>query len=89
LLAAYCRAILLERKAAAHLAERGHVSIDNRPNAWVAIQRDAIKTMTTLARVLRLSPMARKSHQEHPGKPVTMNYYDRMRLVESDGADAE
>jgi phage terminase small subunit len=83
LLVAYCRAVLLERAAAERLACDGHVSSDNKPSAWVAIQRDATKTMTTLARVLRLSPMARKSHQERPGRPQQMSYYERMALEDS------
>src|SRR6478672_9850250 len=38
LICSYARAILLEREAAAHLAAQGHVSIDNKPSAWLGIQ---------------------------------------------------
>ncbi len=90
LLVAYCRAILLEREAAERLATRGYVTIDNRPSAWLAVMAQANKSMLSLARALKLTPTARRPSALRAGKPVTMNYYDRMRLEESgDEADAE
>jgi phage terminase small subunit len=67
LLVAYCRAILLEREAAEHLATHGRVSLDNKPSAWLAIQAQATKSMLSLSRALKLSPMARRPYQIRPG----------------------
>jgi phage terminase small subunit len=93
LLCSYVRAILLEREAAEHLATQGIVSVDNKPSAWLAVLAQANKSMLSLARALKLTPTARRPSASRAGKPVTMNYYDRMRLEESgdgDGAaDAE
>jgi phage terminase small subunit len=87
LLIAYCRQILLERAAARHLATQGIVSVDNKPNAWVAIQMQASEAMLQLSRALKLTPTARRPSASRAGKGVTMNYYDRMRLESSDEAD--
>jgi phage terminase small subunit len=87
LLIAYCRAILLEREAAEHLATEGHV-IDGKPNAWVGIQAQTSKTMLQLARALKLTPTARRPSASRAGKPQTLSYYERQALLESsDGAD--
>ena len=81
LICSYARAILLEREAAAHLAAQGHVSIDNKPSAWLGIQTQACKTMLSLARALKLTPTARRPSQSRAGKPQPpTSYYDRMRL---------
>jgi hypothetical protein len=77
LLSAYARAIMRERVAAEHLAQ-GVVSIDNKPSAWVAVQGQALKQVLSLARMLRLSPLARRPSQSRQGKPQQMSYYDIM-----------
>jgi phage terminase small subunit len=84
LLIAYVRAILLEREAAEHLATQGHVTVDNRPSAWVGIQTAASKTMLSLARALKLTPTARRPSASRAGKPVTTSYYDQMQLQEGE-----
>jgi phage terminase small subunit len=92
LLSAYVRAVVREREAAEHLATQGVVSIDNKLSSWVTVQAQALKQVMSLARMLRLTPLARRSNPSRPGKPVVMNYYDKMRLerlaqTESDDGD--
>lgn len=88
LLCSYVRAILLERLAAEQLAQ-GVVTYDNKPSAWLGVAAHASKQMLSLARALKLTPTARRPSASRAGKPVTMNYYDRMRIEDSDEADAE
>jgi phage terminase small subunit len=79
LLSAYCRAIVREREASEHLAH-GVVSIDNKLSSWVTVQAQALKQMMSLARMLKLTPLARRSNPSRPGKPQQLSYYDQMRL---------
>jgi phage terminase small subunit len=92
LLCVHVRAVLAEREAAEHLATQGRVSIDNKLSAWVTVQQQAIKTILSTSRALKLTPAARRPNPSRPGKPVMASYYDRMaaeRLAqtESDGGD--
>jgi phage terminase small subunit len=80
LLVAYCRAILLEREAAEHLATQGHVTVDNKPSAWFTIQMQAHRSMLQLARALKMTPTARRPSASRAGKPQQLSYYDQMRL---------
>jgi phage terminase small subunit len=80
LLSAYCRAVVREREAAEHLATQGVVSIDNKLSAWATVQAQALKQMLSLARMLKLTPLARRSNPSRPGKPQQLSYYDKMRL---------
>ena len=75
-----CRAILLEREAAEHLAAQGHVSIDNKPSAWLGIQPrrqdDAVARPGAEADADRAQAV-----QSRAGKPQPpTSYYDHMRL---------
>ena len=56
LLAAYCRAIVLERQASNALAVAGHVTEDGRVSPWMKVWEQANKAMLSLAHRLRLSP---------------------------------
>jgi phage terminase small subunit len=83
LLSAYCRAIVREREASEHLAQ-GVVSIDNKLSSWVIVQASALKQMLSLARMLKLTPLARRSNPSRPGKQQPMSYYDRMALEQQE-----
>ena len=50
LLAAYCRAIVLERQASNALAVAGHVTEDGRVSPWMKVWEQANKAMLSLAR---------------------------------------
>ena len=79
LLSTYVRAIVREREASEQLAQ-GVVSIDNKLSSWVTVQAQALKQMMSLARMLKLTPLARRSNPSRPGKPQQLSYYDQMRL---------
>jgi phage terminase small subunit len=51
-----------------------------RQKCWVTVQTQALKQMMSLARMLKLTPLARRSNPSRPGKPQPMSYYDQMRL---------
>jgi hypothetical protein len=53
------------------------------------VQAQALKQMMSLARMLKLTPLARRSNPSRPGRPQQLSYYEQMRLEQSDGADAE
>jgi hypothetical protein len=59
---------------------QGVVSIDNKLSSWVTVQAQALKQMMSLARMLKLTPLARRSNPSRPGKPQQLSYYDQMRL---------
>jgi hypothetical protein len=75
LLAAYCRAIVLERRSAAALAAGDAKAL--------ATWEKATKAMVALSMRLRLSPQARApNNPTRPAKPQqeAVSYYDRARL---------
>ena len=77
LLAAYARAIVQEKIAAGELA-RAYV-VDDRPSPWLQVWQASIRAVTTLARMLALSPGGRvpsKSPEAH--EPTS--YYSRLAL---------
>jgi len=76
--------VVREREASEHLAQ-GVVSIDNKLSSWVIVQAQALKQMLSLARMLKLTPLARRSNPSRPGKPQQLSYYDQMRLQQEDG----
>ena len=76
LLAAYARAVVLERRASAELALSGPVA-DGKPSPWLAVLAQASKSMLSLSRQLRLSPLSRSPTMKKPG-PVS--YYERAEL---------
>ena len=77
LLCAYARAVCLEQTASSELAAAGHV-IDGRPSAWLEILKTATRSMTTLARLLRLTPLARR--EQAPSVEERQSYYQRAAL---------
>jgi phage terminase small subunit len=81
LLSAYCRAVVREREASEHLATHGTVSIDNKLSSWSTVQVQAIKQVMALARMLKLTPLARRPNPLRPGKTAVMSYYDEMRMA--------
>jgi phage terminase small subunit len=84
LLSAYVGAVVREREAAEHLATQGVISIDNKLSSWVTVQTQALKQMLSLARMLKLTPLARRSNPSRPGKPQQLSYYDTMALQQED-----
>lgn len=88
LLSAYAASILIEREAAQKLAEQNLVTDSNKINAWVAVHHDAVKTMLSLARTLRVTPRARKPYQDQPSRASRQaSYYDLMNDGVGNGAD--
>src|SRR5262249_28598230 len=79
LVAAYARAIVAERTAAAKLAADpvwGAVA-----SPWLQIWTAKVRAMTTLGRMLSLNPAGRvPSLSLKPAEPVS--YYERMSLLE-------
>ena len=86
LLAAYSRACVLERVAAAELAAAGYVDAEGRPSGWHTILTQATRAMTTLSRILRLNPQSREPLAQQ--RQVT-SYYERMSLEGSKRDEAE
>ena len=48
------------------------------------VQASALKQMLSLARLLKLTPLARRSNPSRPGKPQRLSYYDTMALQQED-----
>jgi P27 family predicted phage terminase small subunit len=59
LLARYCEAVVLARRAAAALTSEGPV-IAGRTNPWLTVQEKAVRAMVSLSMRLRISPQARR-----------------------------
>jgi hypothetical protein len=81
LLAAYCRAIALERKSSLQLDDKAGLM------RW----ERATKAMVALSMRLRLSPQSRQANSSRPGaKPERpLSYYERQALEETgDGRSA-
>lgn len=85
LLISLVRATLAEHESALRLACDGYVTADNKPSPWVAVWGTASKTMLSLSRALRTSPLSRGPNPGRPSAPPQpMSYYDRQRLLEGD-----
>jgi phage terminase small subunit len=78
LLAAYCRAAALERRASDELAARGIVG--DRASPWLAVYAEAVRAVSTLTVRLRLGPKARQPDRRAatPGTPPS--YYDLQAM---------
>lgn len=87
LLAAYAKAVVAERVAAGELAAAYVVSSPNgdRPSPWLPIWQAKVRALTTLARMLALSPGGRVASK--PSEPQEVSYYTRQRLLESRSDD--
>jgi hypothetical protein len=77
LLAAYAKAIVAERVASGELAAA--YVVDDRPSPWLPIWQAKVRALTTLARMLSLSPGSRVA-----SKPAeadgSVSYYSRLTL---------
>jgi hypothetical protein len=77
LVVAYSRAIVQEKIAAGELA-RAYV-VNDKPSPWLPVWQASIRAVTTLARMLALSPGGRvPSKSLEVQEPVS--YYERMTL---------
>ena len=79
LLAAYCRAVEMEREAHRQLRENGHVT-GCKPSPWLGVLQQAMKAIGTLSMRLRLSPQGRSP--TNPKRSPPMSYYERMAINE-------
>ena len=81
LLCAYARAYADEIEAAERKQVEGAV-VDGKRSPWDAVQRDAAKSMGTLAGLLRLTPRARKPWSEPNSSRNTspVSAYERIRM---------
>ena len=77
LIAAYAKAIVQERIAAGELAAA--YVVDGKPSPWLPVWQASIRAVTTLARMLALSPGGRvPSRAPEAQEPVS--YYSRLAL---------
>jgi hypothetical protein len=83
LLAAYAKAIVAERVAAGELAAA--YVIDDKPSPWLPIWQAKVRALTTLARMLSLSPGGRVASK--PSDEAPISYYERMSLLEEGRRD--
>ena len=77
LVAAYARAIVQEKIAAGELA-RAYV-VDDKPSPWLPVWQASIRAVTTLARMLALSPGGRVPSKS-PEAQEPISYYSRLAL---------
>jgi len=77
LVVAYARAIVQEKIAAGELAHA--YVVDDKPSPWLPVWQASIRAVTTLARMLSLSPGGRvPSRAPEAREPVS--YYSRLAL---------
>lgn len=79
LLAAYAKAVVAERVAAGELAAA--YVIEDKPSPWLPIWQAKVRALTTLARMLSLSPGGRVPSKS-PKDAELVSYYTRMSLLE-------
>jgi phage terminase small subunit len=77
LLAAYCRAGALERRASDELAVSAIAG--EQPSPWLQVHASAVRALTALSVRLRLSPKSRTPSQRATRKGPPPSYYDQMR----------
>jgi hypothetical protein len=80
LLAAYAKAIVAERVASGELAAA--YVVDDRPSPWLPIWQAKVRALTTLARMLSLSPGGRVASKSAEHEPVS--YYSKLALEQRD-----
>jgi phage terminase small subunit len=77
LLAAYCRAASLERRASEELSVRG--ILGDRASPWLVVYAEAVRALSTLTIRLRLGPKARQPDRRRTAKATAPpSYYDLM-----------
>jgi phage terminase small subunit len=84
LLQQYCGACCLAMRAGKILRQQGVIGPDGSENPWHGVQMRAVKTMTTLARALRLSPQSRPPHIASRATPRRPSAYELMALEQGD-----
>jgi hypothetical protein len=77
LLAAYAKVIVEERVAAAELSAAP--VIDGKPSPWLAIWQAKVRALTTLARMLALSPGGRVPSKSPEAREPT-SYYSKLAM---------
>ena len=81
------RAIVAEKAAAFELA-RAPVSPDGKSSPWLAVWQGQVRAVTTLARMLSLSPGGRvPTSSVKKAEPPTASYYEKMSLEARDGPE--
>jgi hypothetical protein len=85
LLCRYAELIVLCERAAAAIRQEGAVR-DGKANAWLSIQRDAIRGLLGLSMRLRVSPQARQGHR-NAKRPPPVSEYDKMSLYHAEAAE--
>jgi hypothetical protein len=81
LLAAYAKAIVAERVASGELAAA--YVVDGKPSPWLPIWQAKVRALTTLARMLSLSPGGRVPTKS-PEATEPTSYYSRLALEHRD-----
>jgi hypothetical protein len=81
LLAAYAKAIVAERVASGELAAA--YVVDDKPSPWLPIWQAKVRALTTLARMLSLSPGGRVPTKA-PEATEPTSYYSRLALEQHD-----
>src|SRR6478735_3173078 len=76
LLAAYAKAIVAERVASGELAPA--YVVDDRPSPWLPIWQAKVRALTTLARMLSLSPGGRVPSKSSDEPPISA--YERIAM---------
>jgi hypothetical protein len=76
LIAAYAKAIVAERVASGELAAA--YVVDDKPSPWLPIWQAKVRALTTLARMLSLSPGGRVASKPADEPPVS--YYSKLAL---------
>jgi hypothetical protein len=87
LLAAYCRAAALERRASEELAVCG--TAGDRASPWLAVWREALHALSSLTIRLRLGPKARHPDRRRATKPgaAPPSFYELMDLERAGDQD--
>jgi hypothetical protein len=83
LLACYAKAIVAERVAAGEL--QAAYIVDDKPSPWLPVWQAKVRAVTTLARMLSLSPGGRVASK--PAEAAPVSYYSRLALEMKDNED--
>jgi len=78
LVACYAKAIVQERVGSGELSASGYV-VDGKPSAWLSVWKESQRSVTTLARMLALSPGGRVPSKSAEAQEPT-SYYSRLAL---------
>ncbi len=86
LIAAYAKAIVAERRAASELDREPVVSspTGDRPSPWLAVWVSKCRAMTTLSRMLSLSPGGRVPSKS-PEPEAPLSYFQKLALEKRNG----